>query len=416
MKLPKLTKRFIQNELYKFCAGREIQIIIGQYSPKSKWYPHDIIKVAIHACLEQSSIEDLSSTPETPSPDRVHDRFSELQLQQVEQLLNHWLQDVGSRLYFHKNTKITVSIDLYQQPYYGDPTPDWVTTMKRKKGTNYAISFLIISVSTGKIRFPIAVRLMTRQLMSAKPAVVGELLDKLRLWLPITRVLLDRGFCSEEMKCELEQRGLKYVMAAIRRSGVKKAYREIVACSQELAAEAGINVKDRLALGRWVRSQGLDTFQVTGVRLNKQASPSTLVAVWVRHKTHNRDPKKRRIYSLFLYLTNCQLSPRYIVRLYGKRWIVETDIRCMGEFKAVTNSTSPQLRLFFQGLTMLFDSLWVVFSTLVQRHQNQKITAVTKETQWLIKQADQLVCIARWFKRWLRDDIFPEMFFRGGDA
>jgi len=416
MKIPKLTKKFIQNELYKFCSGSEVQTIIGQYSPKSKWQPHDIIRIAIHACLERTSIEDICSMNEGPSADRVHDRFSELLLRQLEQLLNHWLQDVGSRLRFHNNTHITVAIDLYQQPYYGDPTPDWVTTMKRKQGTNYAISFLIISISTGKIRLPVAVRLMTKQLMSAKPAVVGELLDELRLWLPITRVLVDRGFCSEEMKWELEQRGLQYVMAAIRRSGVKKAYQEVLSCCQELATQAGINLEDRLALGRWVRSQGLDTFQVTGVRLKKHASLSTLVAVWVRHKTHHRDPKRRRTYSLFLYLTNCPLSPRYIVRLYGKRWIVETDIRCMGEFKAVTNSPSPQLRLFFQGLTMLFDSMWVVFSTLVQRNQNQTVTTVTEETQWLIKQADQLVCIARWFKRWLRDDIFPEMLFRGGDA
>ena len=133
MKVSKLTIEFIQKKLYKFCAGTDVQTIIGKYSSKSRWQPPDIIKLAMHACLERSSIDDLSSVPGTPSADRVHDRFSELQLTQVEQLLNHWLQDVGSRLQFHNNTRLTISIDLYQRPYYGDSSPDWITGMKLKR-------------------------------------------------------------------------------------------------------------------------------------------------------------------------------------------------------------------------------------------------------------------------------------------
>jgi len=416
MKVPKLTKQFIQNELYKFCVGTEVQTIIGQYASQSIWQPQDIIKIVLEACLERTSLEDLCSTNNGPSADRVHSRFSELQIHQVDRLINHWLQDVGSRLHFHGNTQVTVSIDLYQQPYYGDPKPDWVTGMKHKKGTNYALSFLIVSISTGKIRCPVAVRLMTKQLMKTKPFVVGEICARLRLWLPIKRVYLDRGFCSDEMVQELDRRGLKYVMAAIRRGEIKKAFQAIRECCEELTHQAGIEVTDRLAMGRWLRQQGLDTFQVPNIRLKSRKTTGRLVAVWVRHKTQNRDRKKRRTYNLFLYITNCQVSPRYVVRLYGKRWIVETDIRCMGEFKPVTNSTSAPLRLFFQGLTMVFDALWVVFSTLTHRVRKGKIRIVTEHTQWEIRQADQLVCIARWFKRWLRDEIFPELCFQGGDA
>ena len=43
----------------------------------------------------------------------------------------------------------------------------------------------------------------------------------------------------------------------------------------------------------------------------------------------------------------------------------------------------------------MFDTLWVVFSILVQRYKNQMITTVTEETQWIIKEADQFVKTVR---------------------
>lgn len=416
MKYHRTTKRFIQNELYKLCVGTDTTTIIDEYSYKSRWHPQDIVKRLIQACLEQTSLEDICSTTAGPSADTVHRRCSELEISQIEKLVNSWLIEVVSRLKIHHNTKITLAFDLYEQPFYGNPSFDWVTGTKRKKGTSYAITYLVVSIATENIRCPVAVRLITNRQLKTKVIVVSQILNELLVWLPVKRVLFDRGFCQEDILQLMEDRGLEYVIAAIRHSRIKQASREIWACVQELAGQAGINVNNHLALGRWTRKQGLDTFRVEHVSTGKKRSPVPLVAAFVHKRTRHRNPLKRSTYCLFLYLTNTTVTPRTVVHLYSKRWIVETDIRCINEFTAVTNSILPQLRLLLYGLAMVFDALWIVFSTLISRFIEEGSFPIFEWTQFTIKQRDTLQCIARYFLRFLRQEIFPQLCFRGGDA
>jgi hypothetical protein len=416
MKFPQITKKFVQKELYKLCDGYDTQLIINKYSSKSIWQPQDIIKRMIHACLERTSLEDICSSTEGPSADTVHKRCSELQFEQTEQLVNGWLLEVVSRLKFHPNTKITLAFDLYDQPYYGETSPDWVTGTKRKRGTNYAVSYLVVTIATQNIRCPVAVRLMTKKRQKEKAVLVSQILDDLFIWLPVRRVLFDRGFCQGDIIQVVEDRGLEYVIAAIRHSSIKQAAQIIQKTVQEHASLAGINANDSLAVGQWVRQRGLDTFRVEYVSTGKKRKRVPLVAAFVRKRTYLKQHLKRRTYSLYLYLTNTNVSPRRVVKLYSKRWIVETDIRCTNEFKAVTNSTSPQLRLLLYGLAMIFNALWIVFSTLLHRLSSLSAEILSDETTILIKQADVLICIARRFKRFLRQEILPLLCFQGVDA
>ncbi|MCK5342996.1 MAG: transposase [Candidatus Heimdallarchaeota archaeon] len=416
MRFPQITKKFVQKELYKLCDGYDTRQIINEYSSKSTWQPQDIIKRMIHACLERTSLEDICSSTEGPSADTVHKRCSELQFEHAEKLVNGWLLEVVSRFKFHPNTKITLAFDLYDQPFYGETSHAWVTGTKRKKGTNYAVSYLVVTVATQNIRCPVAVRLMTKKRQKEKAAMVSQILDDLFVWLPVKRVLFDRGFCQEDIIHLAEDRGLEYVIAAIRHSSIKQAAQIIQKTVQEHASLAGINVNDTLALGQWARQRGLDTFRVEHVATGKNRKLVPLVAAFVRKRTHNRDPLKRRIYCLYLYITNTKVSARRVVKLYSKRWIVETDIRCTNDFRAVTNSTSPQLRLLLYGLAMVFNALWVVFSTFINRLTDSSIHSNDLDCIFFIKQADELVCIARWFVRFMLREIFPLLSFQGVDA
>ena len=209
---------------------------------------------------------------------------------------------------------------------------------------------------------------------------------------------------------------MEYVIAAIRHSSIKLAAQIIQKTAQEHASLAGINVNDPLAVGQWVRQRGLDTFRVEHVATGRNRKRVPLVAAFVLKRTRNRDPLKRRVYCLYLYLTNTKVSPRRVVKLYSKRWIVETDVRCTNDFRVVTNSTSPQLRLLLYGLAMVFNALWIVFSTLINRLNDLSIHSIQYDSVFFIKQADKLMCIARWFLRFMRREIFPLMSFQGVDA
>ncbi len=410
------TEQFIHTELYKLCDGEATKRIIGEYSTKAIWKPADIFRTIIEACLEHTSIEDVCSTPNNPSADTVHTRCGELDLRQTENLVNEWITEISSRLQFRKNTYITISIDLHQRPYYGKPNKEWVTGMKLKQGTHFGITFLVATLTTRTKRCPLAVRLMTKTRMKHKAVLINEMLSELSLWLPIRRVLLDRGFCQEDIIRLLEERKLDWIIAAIRRNETRVAFREIRDCVHTLAKQAGVDIDDKLALGRWARKQGLDVFRVESIKLRKEGLPVPLIAVFVRQRTRNPIPQKRWRYGLFLYLTNLRVSARYLVKLYSKRWGVETDLRCISDFHAVTNSILPQLRLILFGLAMYFDALWVIYSVYQNILAERGDISVDQSTQFLVKFHYELVCIARWFCRWLRTEILPLLTFRGGDA
>ena len=411
-----ITEQFIHTELYKLCDGEATRQIVSKYSPKARWKPADIFRPIIEACLEHTSIEDVCSTPDNPSADTVHTRCGELDLRQTERLVNEWIRDISSRLQFPKNTYITISIDLHQRPYYGRPNKEWVTGMKLKKGTNYSVTFLVATLTTRTKRCPLAVRLLTKTRTKQKAALINEVLSELGLWLPIKRVLLDRGFCQDDIIQLLEDRGVDWIIAAIRRTETQRAFREIRDCVHTLAKQAGVDVNDKLALGQWARKQGLDVFRVESIRIRKEGTPVLLIATFVRQRTRHRDPRKRWRYGLFLYLTNLRVSARYLVKLYGKRWGIETDLRCINDFQAVTNSILPQLRLILFGLAMFFDALWVVYSIYQNILTELGDILVDQETQFRVKFHYELVCTARWFCRWLRKEILPQLTFQRGDA
>lgn len=416
MRFQRTTNQALTRDIYKVCDGELTKEIIGEYSHKSTWQPKNILGTVIEACLQKTSLEDVCESKENPSADRVQDRINELELDQIDHLLNGWMNEQVNRLRFRENTKLTISIDFHHQPYYGDPSPEWVVGMKRKKGTSYCICFVLVTITTNKIRCPIYVKLLTRKEYTDKVGLFTVVWSKLPINLCIKRIFLDRWFSYDPIIEFLADRRLEYVMATRRGSTVKRSLTTIQECLTQLACFSGINFENKRELGKWVRKRGIDTFTVKHITLKRGGTPTTLVAVFARIKTHNRDPTKRWTYALYLYITNCPSLLVILFKLYSKRWIIETDIRCIDTFKAVTNSTSPQLRFLFFGLAVLLDVLWIFHSTLLNRLLDNPGETPNIGFFISIKQSVTLQFTARRFLRYIRDEIFPLLSFRGGDA
>lgn len=115
----KTTEKFIRNEIYKLCDGEATRQIVGEYPANCKWKPKDIFRTIIEACLEHTSINDISSTPETPSSDTIYKRCGELTWQEAEQLVNEWVTDISSRLCLPKKAVSTISFDFHSRPILG---------------------------------------------------------------------------------------------------------------------------------------------------------------------------------------------------------------------------------------------------------------------------------------------------------
>ena len=414
--IEQLTQSFVGSEVNKLCGRDSIKEYFGKFSKNSVWNIEDIIKVLIEACVENTSIEDVCTSKDRPSADTVHRRISQIKIEDIDELINEWLIEVSSRVRFHKNTKITVSFDLHELPFYGDREREWILGTKRNKGTSYAIKFLVATITTGTIRLPVSVVYLTKERYLNIVDYVEAIINDIELWLNIKEVLLDRGFCKNDIIKLLEERKLNYVIAAIRHGDIKRAYEVIKQSIENMASEAGIDIKNPLELGKWARKEKVDEFYVDYVSTGKNRYPTRLVAVLVRQRTNNKDPLKRWTYSLFLYVTNIKCSARRIVKKYSKRWIIETDFRCIGDFKAVSNSRIPHTRILLFGLAVVLDALWVVSSALNTIVKKGKVNKVINETIISLRQTFQLMCTGRWFKRWLRTKILAEMSFRVGVA
>ena len=273
-----------------------------------------------------------------PSADTVHRRVANLNLEDLDEITNEWVQDISSRARFHRNTKITVSFDLHEISFYGDPDKEWIIGMKRKDGTSYAIKFLTATISTGTIRLPVAVIYLTKERNNKIPEYVESIINDLQLWLNVDKVYLDRGFCNNAIVEFLDFRGLEYVIAAKKNFDIKEAAETIEATVKEMAKESGVDFENEYKLGKWARRNKLDEFYVDYVSTGKGLHPIRLVAVYVRQRTHNKDPLKRWTYCLFLYITNIDCSARYIVKQYAKRWIIDCDVlRCLVEYRMRMN-------------------------------------------------------------------------------
>ena len=337
-------------------------------------------------------------------------------MEQIEQLINNLLKEVVSRLKFHANTKLTISFDDHTMPYYGDITREWITGTKKEKNTHYCTMFTVVSITTGTKRCPIYVMLMTKNRRKMIHKRISKILDDLMMWLPIKRVLMDRWYHQSKIIDELEFRGLEFVIAAIRKGNVKKEYQTILNEVKSQAVLEGIDPKDYLTLGRWARKRGLHEYRIENVAINRQGTRVPLVATFLYHRIKHWNPVKRETYNLVVYLTNINVSCKQIVRIYDRRWLIETDMRCIGEFQAVTNSRNGNIRIFLFGLAMVLDALWVVTTVLMNRIMEKGEIKITEETMFMIYQRDKLVIIARAFKRYIRLKIMPHFSFKGGVA
>ncbi|OLS23478.1 MAG: hypothetical protein HeimC3_24600, partial [Candidatus Heimdallarchaeota archaeon LC_3] len=90
------------------------------YSKQSRWSSNDVFQRLIQANLEKTSIEDVCLDFAGCSADTVHYRIKNLEFDPSVQHVNNSLRYIAQGFQIHKNTKITVAVDITDHPFYGD--------------------------------------------------------------------------------------------------------------------------------------------------------------------------------------------------------------------------------------------------------------------------------------------------------
>jgi hypothetical protein len=190
-----------------------------------------------------------------------------------------------------------------------------------KRGTCYAFSFLTASILTAGRRLVLCiVPLSSREGLSE--LVLGLIARIQRRVKGIGYVAFDNGFQSGELMLELQKRRIAFVLP----------------------------LRDTARLERrrrWMRYVERFNYTTQGVTVDVVEA---------------QDAKGRR----YFLATNIAASPNRILRLYKRRWGIETSYRKIREFLPKTTSRSWVVRIFNFIFACLIYNAWVVLNARAQ--------------------------------------------------
>ena len=211
---------------------------------------------------------------------------------------------------------VAVAFDWHDQPYYGKPVPGMVGTQP-KRGTCYAFSFLTASILTPRRRLVLCITPLTSR--GSLPALVLALIKRIQRRVGrIGYVVFDNGFQDSGLVEELQRRGVPFILPLRNTVKLKRRW-------------------------RWMSYARRFTYRTKGVEVDVVEA---------------QDAKGRR----YFLATNMTASPKRILRLYKRRWGIETSYRKIGEFLPKTTSRSWVVRVFYFIFACLIYNAWIVLN------------------------------------------------------
>ncbi len=221
---------------------------------------------------------------------------------------------------FRKPLKI--AMDWHDEMYYGNRETDGIIGTKNKAGTNYAYEYATASIVVEGIRFVIAVTPVRQR---TNLDMVSRLLKIIETHgIRIGVLLMDGGFFSADLINFLNSGKINFVMHAPK---LKKV------CGN---MEADLKYTTKLHHRR-----------------KKDQATFRMVSIYGHSK-------KGRI--LYVFATNMDILPGKILKLYRKRWGIETGYRMIRKFLAKTTSKRHNIRLLYFYLAILLYNMWVLMN------------------------------------------------------
>jgi putative transposase len=335
-------------------------------SPNSLYDSIDILEAVLFTASQEKSVEECAarmrdlSGDKTPSADTVLRRLGKLSKGQLFEMFDAFVAHSIARARRKGLLKrpVLVAIDCHDEAYYGKLRPPEVKGTKKCKGTNYAYQYIVLDIVVEGQRFTIGI-LPVPSLVDANN-LVKVLLKKVMPLIDIEAVLLDRGFYSIAVICDIMELGLVFEMPAPRNEKVQKY----------------------LALQRGFR------FSIDPYTVESKPRSVTVTIVMAQSPRKVRElPDKD---PLFVFFTNGSISEELIqekIENYDYRWGIETGFRVRDDFLIQTTTRNPVIRYFFFVLAAMLYDHWLLVNVLAgwtpNPHYDYAILA--REYRWWIE-------------------------------
>jgi len=260
----------------------------------------------IQSALEHQSLEAMFKLTGYLSADRVLDKIHEVSEERIQKLV----AKCNKKLKLPK--KVTLAVDFTEKEYYGDKNHREVIG---SKGGKYARRYIEASTVKPALfinAFPV------NQFTNNKPKLLIDLLDGFYKFYnsKIELLLLDRGFFTKAVVKLLTEKGIKFLMPAVK----NKAIMKLVKAYEKGEVESKIRYE----------------FGGTSVNL-----------IFFKGEKET-----------YVYMTNTRYDPVKAHMLYKKRWQIETNFREQNNFLFKTKTRDFDVRYLSFVIGGLLFNAW----------------------------------------------------------
>ena len=293
------------------------------------------------------------------SADTVLLRLQEVEYTQTMSQLNNMLKTIFCSFKLPKQTRLTVSIDITDYPYYGKHTLESCVGSKTKAGTSYFNRYFTACIHLGNYYVPLYIHLIL-QTEGVKPGdLVKTFLKDVYPWCPLFRLLADTYFSTLPVLKLLKKHHLEFIFNMKHNSQVKRVIATIKEAQFLLVHSYGNDITSVKAVYRCLKKKQLLTFRAK-IYLKSNSTiaiPLTIQTVLLKRK--NEKGKKYFKLDYYVYMTNSTASGEYVLKLYKTRWGIETEYHVVQTFQGRTSSCLLILRILFKELEFLLTAPWV---------------------------------------------------------
>lgn len=275
----------------------------------------DYLKHIFSASSHNTYVETVSN-----KADSLHRR---IKLMYDEDIINAYKWMIKKLLKYKRFGLITLAIDITKERFYGKKRDFYIYHCGEDFESKAEFHYIVISIVNADKNIPLMAFPVT--LGCDRAALIEELLSFVKSLLRIKLVLFDRGFVSAEIIDVVQKLNLKYLMFA----------------KQYPTMQNMLESVDKSAVVEW------------DMNYDKNKSKIKLKTYLVLVKDKDYD---------WCFYTNLYEEDAYhYIKIYKKRWQIETNFRVEGEAKIKSKSIHYLVRYFYFMVELLLHALWLIF-------------------------------------------------------
>ena len=301
----KLVKKYVVDYLNKAIDFSKAKIL------SAKCY----LKSIFRACSHNTYIETVSN-----KADSLHRR---IKFSYEEDVIDAYKQAIKKLLRCKRFGVVTLAVDITKEKFYGEKRDFHIYHCDEDCESKAEFHYMVISIVGAEKNIPLMALPVTLGCYRAE--LVEELLLFVKRLLRVKLVLFDRGFVSAELIHALQKLKLNYLIFA-------KKYKKLKSMLESVEESSIIEHEMKYEKDK-------STFKVE----------TYLVLVKDEYD--------------WAFYTNLLLDDaKYYIKLYKKRWQIETNFRVEDEAKIKSKSVHYLVRYFYFMISLLLHSVWLMFS------------------------------------------------------